>query len=95
MLRLSREPTRILYEFKLVEMKTNRICGLVKEDSKILEYICKGEVLNMNYYTIDRSRLGYNADTKVRKITREQSGRFKGHCLIGLEIVSEMLVRLS
>jgi len=74
-----------IYEFQLIEIKQGSICGLVKEDSVLLGHISTGDVVPINYYTPDRSIPGYSAETRIKEITKENSGRFSGHCLVSLE----------
>lgn len=63
--------------------------ALVKENSDILSWIHVGDVLNMKYYTRDTMCPTRNHDTKIDYITKDLEGRFKGHYLVGLEILPE------
>ena len=43
----------------------------------------------MKYYTRDTVCPTRNFDTKIEYITKDLEGRFKGHYLVGLEILAE------
>ncbi|RJQ58579.1 MAG: hypothetical protein C4530_10450 [Desulfobacteraceae bacterium] len=64
--------------------------ALVKENSNILDWLQVGDVLNMKYYSNDSMCPTRNFDTKIEYITRDQNGRFKGHYLVGLEILTQV-----
>ncbi len=78
---------RFCYHFKLWNMAPSDMCILVKEDSEILPQLEKGRTYTMKYY--EENPLGPSEDRKtaIRKVTRDENGRFKGHYLIHLEIL--------
>jgi hypothetical protein len=77
------------YQFKIWNVASRSMCVLVKEDSEILSRLKVGEVLNMKYYTHDRICPTTCLETAIRHITRDDHGRFKGHYLVGLEIIMD------
>jgi hypothetical protein len=42
--------------------------------------------MKMKYYTRDTFCPTRLMDTRIRHITKEDQGRFKGHCLVGLAV---------
>jgi hypothetical protein len=76
-----------LYQFKIWNMSSRGLCLLVREDSEILKDIEVGSVLDMKYYTTDFSQPPEELKTQIKHITREPEGRFKGHFLVGLQIL--------
>lgn len=81
---LLNEPN-ILYQFKLWKLQSNVMFALVKKNSAILDELNVGDVLSMKYYSSDALYPTENKNTRIKYITVEEHGRFKGHCLIGLE----------
>ena len=76
-----------LYQFKIWNIMPESMCVLVKENSKILELLKVGDILNMKYYSADPLYPPAYLDTKIRYIKKEDHGRFKGHFLIGIAIL--------
>lgn len=62
---------------------------LVKENSDILNFLQVGEVMTMNYYCRDSAAPPESLETEIQFITWNDSGKFKGHYLIGLNIVQK------
>ncbi|MBW1923357.1 MAG: hypothetical protein JRF59_13285 [Deltaproteobacteria bacterium] len=77
------------YQFKLWNIASRSLCVMVREDSDILERIRVGDILNMKYYTGEASCPVEQRATEIRHITKDEEGRFKGHYLVGLAILSE------
>lgn len=75
-----------VYQFKIWDLSSKGMCILVKDDSKVLEHLNVGEVVKMKYYQEEQLQPVEHFETKVKHITKEESGRFKGHHMIGLSI---------
>ena len=73
-------------QFKLRNLSPRGICIMAREDSAILKHLKVGDILNMRYYKAELPEPSVYIKTEIRHITREEEGRFKGHCLIGLAI---------
>jgi hypothetical protein len=82
------------YQFKIWNMASQSMCVLVREDSEILPRIKVGDILDMRYYTGSSSSPSEDLKTEIRHITKDD-GRFKGHYLVGLSIVSEEDQRMA
>jgi hypothetical protein len=74
------------YQFKIWDISQKGICVLVKEDSDLLKYIRVNDILDLKYYTTDSTKPIEFLNTKIRHITQDDTGRFKGLFFIGLSI---------
>ena len=75
------------YQFRIWNVASTPMCVLVKEDSDILPRLKVGETLNMKYYSTGSIHPPEYLETAIRHITKNDHGRFKGHYLVGLEII--------
>jgi hypothetical protein len=80
----------IAYQFKIWNIASSSMSLLIKENSAILSRLNVGDTLNMRYYSDDSSLPQGDLSTKIRHITKNDEGRLKGHCLVGLEILEDM-----
>jgi hypothetical protein len=62
---------------------------VVKEESEILTFMRVGDTIKMKYYILNPAYPPKYLPTKIRHITREDQGRFKGHVVIGLDILED------
>ena len=76
-----------VYQFKIWDLSSRGMCVLVKEGSDLLNHIKIGDILNLKYYTTDSSKPIEYLKTKIRHITKDEEGRFKGLYLVGLSIL--------
>ena len=82
---------KLLYQSKLWSSSPETMFVLVKENSDILNWIQAGDILDMKYYSEDEVCPIKTFNTKIQYITRDENGRFKGHYLIGLTILSDQI----
>ncbi|MGD8834834.1 MAG: PilZ domain-containing protein [Desulfobacteraceae bacterium] len=75
------------YQFKLWNISSKGMCILVKEDSEVLKHLKVGDTIEMTYYLADSKGAHENLKTKIKHITKNESGRFKGHFMIGLSSI--------
>ena len=75
------------YNFKLRDISSKGMCILVKEGSDVLKSLKVGDILDMKYYTEEQSSQPNQLKTKIKYITKDDQGRFKEHCLVGLSII--------
>jgi hypothetical protein len=75
------------YIFKIWNIASMSMCVLVKEDSDILLRLKLGDTLNIKYYSVGSIDPPKYLETAIRHITKSEQGRFKGHYLVGLEIL--------
>ncbi len=76
----------VLYQLKLRKNDPESTYALVKQESPLLDYIKAGDIVPMTYYHSDRSVPCEDRDTRIKYIKKDSLGRFKGNCLIGLEM---------
>ena len=81
-----------VYQFKLWETDSTPMCVVVREDSNLVPWLRVGDVVNVKYYGADSSYSSNSLSTEIRDITKDDNGRFKGHYLVGLEILKEQQV---
>ena len=79
--------TASVYQCLIWDMSPKGISLLVKEDSDILEHLKIGQIFNMKYYKKDTSKPVEFLKTEIRHISKDDDGRFKGHYLVGVEII--------
>ncbi len=75
------------YQFKLWNIPSAGMCILVKEGSKVLKHIKVGDTITMTYYLANAQGLYENLKTRIRHITTNEDGRFRGHLMVGLAII--------
>lgn len=81
--------TPFVFHFLIWDKSSNGMSLLVKEDSVALNYIKIGQVFTMKYFKTDSSKPSEYLKTKIRHITRDDQGRFKGHYLVGISILEK------
>ena len=79
----------VSYQFKIWSMDPASICVLVREDSDVLRRLKVGDVLNMKYYSNSSIDPHDYLRTAITQITKTDNGRFKGHYVVGLEIIGK------
>ena len=79
--------TSVHYQFKIWCMGSIPMCFLVKENSDVLNRLRVGDTLEMKYYSKDTRCPPEYLTTLIKNITRKEQGKFKGHCLVGLQIL--------
>ena len=78
-----------VYQFKIWNISSKGMCVLIKEDSDVLKHLKAGDIVDMKYYTSDSLAPTEHLQTEIRHITKDDEGRFKGHCLVGLSILGD------
>jgi len=76
-----------VYQFKIWDISPKGMCVLVKEDSGLLKHLRVGDILDLKYYSTDSSKPTEYLKTEIKHITKDDTGRFKGLCLVGLSIL--------
>lgn len=82
-------PSAPLYQLKAKDISATGIGVIVKPDSKFLELIEIGQEMNVELLAPQESRhvQGFYM-ARIANITALEEGRFKGHKLVGLELIS-------
>jgi len=83
-------PGAPLYQLKAKDISETGIGVIVKPDSKFLNLIEIGQEMNVELLTPQESRhmQGFYS-ARIANITALEEGRFKGHKLVGLELISK------
>lgn len=73
--------------FKIWHMNKTSMAILIREDSSLLPYIHEGDRLEMVYYPFASTYPSESLETKIKQISREEQGRYKGHFIVDLAVV--------
>jgi hypothetical protein len=85
---ISNACTKFCYHFKLWRLDQNSICILVKENSAIISNLKEGDRMNMKFYGREALSDSEFRETTIQMIRKADSGRFKGHYLVYLDILN-------
>jgi hypothetical protein len=75
-----------VYQFKIWNVSSKGLCLVVREDSEVLRHLKVGDMVRMKYYRADTLRTSEYLNTHVIHITKDKTGRFKGHFLVGISV---------
>jgi hypothetical protein len=75
------------HQFRIWNIASTPMCVLVKKDSGILPLLSVGDTLNLKYYLTGSTHPTEYLKTAIQHITKHDQGRFKGHYLVGLQIL--------
>jgi len=76
--------TPYVYQFRIWDLPRKGRCVLVKEDSSVLRYINAGDIVDMGFHKAYSRTPAEFSRTKIRYISKDKRGRFKGHFLVGI-----------
>lgn len=75
------------YQFKLREIDDNQGCFFISENSSVLKILGIGSVLDMKYWTADKTRTVKYVTAEINGIAKQSHKPFKGHYKVGLSIL--------
>ena len=75
------------YQFKLREIKDNQGCFFINANSSVLKILNIGSVLDMKYWTADKTRTIKYVRAEINGIAKQSHEPFKGHYKVGLSIL--------
>lgn len=81
------EGLHIAYQFRIWNKSSNYMCFLVKENSGLVPQLKVGDSLKLKCYYTDTCFPSEYLETAIQHITKKDEGRFKGHYVVGLEIL--------
>jgi len=84
---LSVEGLSLTYHFRLWNLASKPMCLLIKDNSDIMPLLNKGDIRAIKYFSGDSSCPPTCLETQISDISKDEQGRFKGHYLVGLEIL--------
>jgi hypothetical protein len=76
-----------VYQSKIWKIPLKGLFFLVKEGSSVLNHLRTGDEIKARYTLINQRKPGDYVKTRIRYIIREQTGRFRGHYLVGLSMI--------
>ena len=76
-----------IHQFKVRNTNSTYQCIIVREDSRILYHIRVGDVYNLKFNSENSPHLSEYLKAAIRFIKKQETGRFKGHFLVGFEIL--------
>jgi hypothetical protein len=76
-----------LYQFRIWNLSNRGLCIVMQHTCAILGRISAGDVMPMTYYPPRAADAARNLVTRISHITPQEEGRFRGYCLVGLEIL--------
>ena len=77
------------YQFKLRDISNGGMSILVKDDSLILNHLAIGDTLEMLYHPPRGAALPEALKTKIKHVSKSESGRYRGHTIVGLHILEK------
>jgi hypothetical protein len=77
------------FQFKIWNVSTRGLCLLVRPESAILSHLRVGETIRMKFYRENASKPADFINTKIHHITQDDTGKFRGHYLIGLGVAED------
>jgi hypothetical protein len=77
------------YQFKLRDISTSGMGIIVRDDSLSLSHLRVGDVMEMLYAPPSRYVAPELLKTRIEHVTKCESGRFKGHHIVGLSIIEK------
>ena len=79
-----------IYQFRVRDVSTNGAGILIKEDSKFLNLIEVGQIVDANFISPEGTDPIGNHKVEIRHITKPNEGKNKGHFLVGLKILQKI-----
>jgi len=82
------------YQFKLRQIDDHQGCFFVNKNSSILSLLEVGSVLDMKYWTADKTRRVKSVRAEVNTIAKQNYEPFKGHYKVSLFILKTKSLKL-
>ncbi len=76
-----------LYQFKLKDISDNGASILIKENSAMINHLEVGQHLQIKFHANSHPDLNGYFESKIAHITKNEEGRYKGHYLVGVQIL--------
>ena len=77
----------VVYHCKLRDVSSKGLCIIVRDDSPIYDALKPGIHLTMRFYPQEGKKPPVPLNTRIAHITPQEGGRYRHHCLIGLEVL--------
>ena len=82
------------YQFKLRQIDDHQGCFFVNKNSSLLSLLEVGSVLDMKYWTADKTRRVKSVRAEVNTIAKQNYEPFKGHYKVSLSILKTKSLKL-
>lgn len=82
------------YQFKLRQIDDNQGCFFVSKNSSVLKLLDVGSVMDMKYWTVEKTRRVKYVRAEINNITKQNHEPFKGHYKISLSILKTKGLKL-
>ena len=79
----------VVYHCKLRDVSSKGLCIIIREDSPIYNALNPGIHLKMRFYPQEVSKPPVSLTTRIAHVTPQEDGRYRHHCLIGLEVLDQ------
>jgi hypothetical protein len=79
-----------IYQFRVMDINSDGAGILVKEDSKFLNMIEVGQIVDTEFISPEGTSPAGNYRAEIRHITKPDKGKNKGHFLVGLKILEKI-----
>jgi hypothetical protein len=79
-----------IYQFRVLDVSTDGAGILIKEDSKFLNMIEVGQIVDADFISPEGTDPTGNYRVEIRHITKPSKGRHEGHYLVGLSILEKI-----
>ena len=82
------------YQFRLRKIDGNQGCFFVNKNSAVLKLLDIGSVMDMKYWTADKTRRIKYVRAEINNISKQNHEPFKGHYKISLSILKTKGLKL-
>ena len=77
-----------IYQFRIRTFDSESLCILVREDSDVLEQLKEGDLVTMSFCLHEGMGHVDPMPTRIEYVCEDGKGRFKGHRLIGFNVLA-------
>ncbi len=82
------------YQFKLRQIDDHQGCFFVNKNSSVLKLLDVGSVMDMKYWTADKTRRIKYVRAEINNISKQNHEPFKGHYKVSLSILKTRGLKL-
>ncbi len=82
------------YQFRLRQIDDNHGCFFVSKNSSVLKLLDIGSVMDMKYWTADKTRRIKFVRAEINNISKQNHEPFKGHYKVSLSILKTKGLKL-
>ena len=79
----------VVYHCKLRDVSSKGLCIVIREDSPIYDALKPGVRFEMRFYPQEGNKPPVSLTTRIAHVTPQEGGRYRHHCLIGLEVLDQ------